>query len=56
MSLQALRTAAAPNPDGWFCHAKSGEVCEHVNTLQLVAANGVAEPAPTYRGEGRVFV
>ena len=40
----------------WLRHAKSGEVCEHVNKLHLVHADGRVEETPTYRGEGRVFL
>ncbi|GAA5155638.1 amino acid deaminase/aldolase [Nocardioides marinquilinus] len=44
----------------WFRHAKAGELCEHVDALQLVAGAGddarVVESAPTYRGEGRTFL
>ncbi|SDT72420.1 amino acid deaminase/aldolase [Actinoplanes derwentensis] len=44
-----------PGDRVWFRHAKAGELCEHVNELQLV--NGeTAAPAPTYRGEGRAFL
>jgi len=39
----------------WFRHAKAGEVCEHVNELQLVDGE-TATPAPTYRGEGHAFL
>jgi len=44
----------------WFRHAKAGEVADHVNELHLVGDDARAEPmvasAPTYRGEGKVFV
>ena len=39
----------------WFRHAKAGELCEHVNELQLVHGDTVT-PAPTYRGEGHAFL
>jgi D-serine deaminase-like pyridoxal phosphate-dependent protein len=39
----------------WFRHAKAGELCEHVNLLHLVDADGTVRAVPTYRGEGRVF-
>jgi len=44
-----------PGDRVWFRHAKAGEVCEHVNELQLVDGE-TATPAPTYRGEGRAFL
>ncbi|MEV6305147.1 amino acid deaminase/aldolase [Actinoplanes sp. NPDC051861] len=53
-----LGTAAAqlrPGDRVWFRHAKAGELCEHVNELQLVDGE-TAAPAPTYRGEGRAFL
>lgn len=37
-------------------HAKAGELCEHFNTLLLVAGGAVIDEVPTYRGEGQVFV
>jgi D-serine deaminase-like pyridoxal phosphate-dependent protein len=40
----------------WFRHAKSGEVCEHLDTLHLVRRNAVVGEAATYRGEGRTFL
>ena len=39
----------------WFRHAKSGEVCEHVNALQVVHGGEVVGEMPTYRGEGKAF-
>src|SRR3954468_25017079 len=43
----------------WFRHAKAGELCEHVNELQLIAGSGnaaaVTDVVPTYRGEGKAF-
>lgn len=44
-----------PGDRVWFRHAKAGELCEHVNELQLVDG-GTAAPAPTYRGEGHAFL
>jgi D-serine deaminase-like pyridoxal phosphate-dependent protein len=35
----------------WFRHAKAGEVCEHLDALQLVRGDAVTDVAPTYRGE-----
>ena len=40
----------------WFRHAKSGELCEHVNELHLVDGDEVVATAPTYRGESRAFL
>ena len=40
----------------WFRHAKSGESCEHLETLHLVRGGELAGEAPTYRGEGRTFL
>jgi D-serine deaminase-like pyridoxal phosphate-dependent protein len=37
-------------------HAKAGELCEHFNTLLLVAGGSVVDVAPTYRGEGMAFL
>jgi D-serine deaminase-like pyridoxal phosphate-dependent protein len=39
----------------WFRHAKAGELCEHVNALHLVDADGSVRAVPTYRGDGRAF-
>jgi D-serine deaminase-like pyridoxal phosphate-dependent protein len=44
-----------PGDRVWFRHAKAGELCEHVNDLQLVDGE-TATPAPTYRGEGHAFL
>ncbi|MFC7529486.1 amino acid deaminase/aldolase [Actinoplanes sp. GCM10030250] len=44
-----------PGDRVWFRHAKAGELCEHVNELQLVDGE-TATPALTYRGEGRAFL
>ncbi|MFD6754704.1 MULTISPECIES: amino acid deaminase/aldolase [Micromonospora] len=40
----------------WFRHAKSGELCEHVNELHLVDGDEVVATVPTYRGEGHAFL
>lgn len=37
-------------------HAKAGELCEHFNVLHLVEGDAIVSEAPTYRGEGHVFV
>lgn len=39
-----------------FRHAKAGELCEHVQELLLLAADGGRERVPTYRGDGLSFV
>ncbi|WP_433793086.1 amino acid deaminase/aldolase [Actinoplanes sp. CA-252034] len=44
-----------PGDRVWFRHAKAGELCEHVNELQLVDGT-TSTPALTYRGEGRAFL
>ena len=35
----------------WFRHAKSGELCEHVDVLHVVRGDVVERVVPTYRGE-----
>ncbi len=40
----------------WFRHAKAGEMCEHVDDLHLMGADGAADVVPTYRGEGKTFI
>lgn len=40
----------------WFRHAKSGEPCEHLDTLHLVRGDRLEGEARTYRGEGRTFL
>ena len=37
-------------------HSKAGELCEHFNTLLLVADGVVVGEVPTYRGEGQAFL
>ncbi|GAA2694570.1 amino acid deaminase/aldolase [Actinoplanes palleronii] len=44
-----------PGDRVWFRHAKAGELCEHVNELQLIDGDTLT-PAPTYRGEGHAFL
>lgn len=44
-----------PGDRVWFRHAKAGELCEHVNEVQIVDGD-TATPAPTYRGEGHAFL
>ncbi|XAS68802.1 alanine racemase [Micrococcaceae bacterium Sec5.7] len=40
----------------WFRHAKSGELCEHVDSLLLLDSGEVRGELPTYRGEGKAFL
>jgi D-serine deaminase-like pyridoxal phosphate-dependent protein len=40
----------------WFRHAKAGELCEHVDDLQLIEGDRIVRAVPTYRGEGKVFL
>lgn len=40
----------------WFRHAKAGELCEHVDDLQLVEGDRIARTVATYRGEGKAFL
>ena len=40
----------------WFRHAKSGEICEHVDALEVLDGGQRVGRALTYRGEGKAFV
>ncbi len=40
----------------WFRHAKSGEVCEHVDALEMLDGEQRVGAALTYRGEGKAFI
>ncbi len=40
----------------WFRHAKSGEIAERTDRVIITDGAQVVGEAPTYRGEGRVFV
>jgi D-serine deaminase-like pyridoxal phosphate-dependent protein len=40
----------------WFRHAKAGELCEHVDELQLIEGDRIVGTTLTYRGEGKVFL
>lgn len=55
-----LRGAAAAQlrlgDNVWFRHAKSGEVCEHVDALEMLDGGNRVGAALTYRGEGKAFV
>ncbi|WP_207797174.1 amino acid deaminase/aldolase [Arthrobacter glacialis] len=55
-----LRGAAAAQlrlgDNVWFRHAKSGEVCEHVDALEMLDGGNRVGTALTYRGEGKAFV
>jgi D-serine deaminase-like pyridoxal phosphate-dependent protein len=53
--IGAAAAGLKPGDRVWFRHAKAGELCEHVNELQLVDG-ATATPAPTYRGEGHAFL
>ncbi len=37
-------------------HAKAGELCEHFNSLYLVAGEEIVDEVPTYRGDGQAFL
>ena len=39
----------------WFRHAKSGEICEHVNELHTLDGDRLTGAWATYRGEGKAF-
>jgi D-serine deaminase-like pyridoxal phosphate-dependent protein len=39
----------------WFRHAKSGELCEHLDELLLVDDGVITDRLLTYRGEGKAF-
>jgi D-serine deaminase-like pyridoxal phosphate-dependent protein len=51
----AVASTLRPGDRVWFRHAKAGELCEHVNELQLIDGD-TATPAATYRGEGLAFL
>jgi D-serine deaminase-like pyridoxal phosphate-dependent protein len=53
--IGAAAARLRPGDRVWFRHAKAGELCEHVNELQLVDGD-TATPTPTYRGEGHAFL
>ncbi|AJT42483.1 amino acid deaminase/aldolase [Psychromicrobium lacuslunae] len=40
----------------WFRHAKSGEICEHLDGLLVIDGEEVVAELPSYRGEGKVFL
>ncbi|QNE47604.1 amino acid deaminase/aldolase [Glaciihabitans sp. INWT7] len=40
----------------WLRHTKAGELSEHLDAFVLVDGDRVVESAPTYRGEGKVFL
>jgi D-serine deaminase-like pyridoxal phosphate-dependent protein len=37
-------------------HAKAGELCEHFDSLHLVAGDAIVDVVPTYRGDGKTFL
>jgi D-serine deaminase-like pyridoxal phosphate-dependent protein len=53
--LGAAAGQLRPGDRVWFRHAKAGELCEHVNEVQLIDGR-TATPTPTYRGEGHAFL
>jgi D-serine deaminase-like pyridoxal phosphate-dependent protein len=53
--IGAVAGSLRPGDRVWFRHAKAGELCEHVNDLQIVDGD-TATPAKTYRGEGHAFL
>jgi D-serine deaminase-like pyridoxal phosphate-dependent protein len=53
--IGAAAAELRPGDRVWFRHAKAGELCEHVNEIQLIDGD-TATPAPTYRGEGHAFL
>ncbi|GIF05309.1 amino acid deaminase/aldolase [Actinoplanes siamensis] len=53
--LGAAAERLRPGDRVWFRHAKAGELCEHVNAVQLIDGR-TATPTPTYRGEGHAFL
>jgi D-serine deaminase-like pyridoxal phosphate-dependent protein len=53
--LGPVAATLRPGDRVWFRHAKAGELCEHVNELQLVDGESAA-PTPTYRGEGHAWL
>ena len=53
--IGAAAASLRPGDRVWFRHAKAGELCEHVNEVQLVDGES-ATPALTYRGEGFAFL
>jgi D-serine deaminase-like pyridoxal phosphate-dependent protein len=53
--LGAAADDLRPGDRVWFRHSKAGELCEHVNEVQLVDGD-MARPVPTYRGEGHAFL
>lgn len=40
----------------WLRHTKAGEPSEHLDAFQVVDGDRVVAVAPTYRGEGKVFL
>jgi D-serine deaminase-like pyridoxal phosphate-dependent protein len=51
----AAAATLRPGDRVWFRHAKAGELCEHVNELQLIDGD-TATPTATYRGDGFAFL
>lgn len=40
----------------WFRHTKAGELSEHLDAFELVRDGATVDRAPTYRGEGKIFL
>ena len=40
----------------WFRHTKAGELSEHLEAFSVVDGDRIVGEAPTYRGEGKVFL
>ncbi len=40
----------------WLRHTKAGELSEHLDAFALVDGDTIVDTAPTYRGEGKVFL
>lgn len=52
----AAASTLRPGDRVWMRHTKSGEPCEHANTLLAVLDGEVVDELPTYRGEGKRFL
>ena len=51
----AARTLAVGD-NVYLRHAKAGELCEHFDSLHLVAGDEIVDEVATYRGEGHAFL
>ena len=52
---RAARTLAIGD-NVYMRHAKAGELCEHFDSLHLIAGGEIVDEVPTYRGEGHAFL